>query len=285
MSAVMTMAEQVYSVDVEMADGARKVLQFRTDNPGAAFRQARETPGVRRVGRVTVGSRTEHAEAGRPSPVVGRALPAGETSGRAQSAGETVTSRRANRPGSATRHQQQAPEAPVSEGHRGQILGQQITGPRLVRDARLLGGERPFANLPRPNRPDPVAPPPRKPKRAELEAEAAAARAREAAEQAAKAQAVEARAAEAQTKADATTATGERAYRIVKSRRKDGPPYLLQRGTWKQQGTKRVFEANWEKGFEVRDQAEKHLEWLEQHESEAAQVAQHAAAPAANPGV
>jgi len=232
------------------------VLQFRGENPGAAFRQARETPGVRRVGRVTVGSRTEHtANAAAASPAPRR------EEGRRDDNG---------RPGSGKRHSQQAPEAPVSTDHRGQLLSQPITGPRLVRDARY-GGERPFANIPKPDRPDPVAPPVRKPKRAELEAAAAAAQqeaaAREAAEAAARA------AASATTSADENAAS-EPAYRIVKSRRKDGSPYLLQRGTWKQQGNKRVFEANWEKGFEVREQAEQHLQWLEQHVSETAQIAQ-----------
>jgi hypothetical protein len=46
-------------------------------------------------------------------------------------------------------------------------------------------------------------------------------------------------------------------YRILKSRRQDGPPYLLQRGTWQQHKGKRAFQVEWEKDFATRDEAEK----------------------------
>ncbi|HEX8914797.1 MAG TPA: hypothetical protein VF796_20765, partial [Humisphaera sp.] len=64
-------------------------------------------------------------------------------------------------------------------------------------------------------------------------------------------------------------------YRIHKSRRKDGLPYLLQRGTWSQVGTKRIFAVDWEKGFAERPQAEKHQAWLEEMAREAAEAAAH----------
>ncbi len=57
-------------------------------------------------------------------------------------------------------------------------------------------------------------------------------------------------------------------YRVVKSRRRDGLPYLVQRGQWQETNGRRSFDVQWEKGFEDREQAEKHLEWIELNERE-----------------
>jgi hypothetical protein len=59
-------------------------------------------------------------------------------------------------------------------------------------------------------------------------------------------------------------------YRIVKSRRRDGLPYLVQRGHWQQSNGRRTFDMQWEKGFADRAAAEKHLGWIEQNEREMA---------------
>jgi hypothetical protein len=139
----------------------------------------------------------------------------------------------------------------MTEAHRGQLLGNVISGPRIVRDARLSGGERPFAHLqPPPPRPEPIHPP--KPKNAP--------------------RAVIAPVAPVVARDAAATASAAVDYRIVKSRRKDGLPYLLQRGSWTTQGAKRVFDAGWEKGFETREQAEKHQAWLIEMAAQSAAV-------------
>jgi hypothetical protein len=244
MDALMT--GQMYSVDVEMENGSRTVVQVEAESSSEAYRQARETPGVRRVGRVTEGIRHTHSSsqtASRPS----------------------VREEKVSRPGNSAAHQQQAPEAPLSPQHRGQLLGNMISGPRIVRDARVLGGERPFAHLqPPPPRVEPVRPPPK------LKAKA---RARAAAEAAAAAAAVEVAAPQPAPVAAVPPAAPGTDYRIVKSRRKDGQPYLLQRGTWTTQGTKRTFAAQWEKGFDTREQAEKHQAWVIEMAAQSADVA------------
>ncbi len=73
---------------------------------------------------------------------------------------------------------------------------------------------------------------------------------------------------------DAATETETRPpeYRIVKSRRQSGEPYLLQRGHWREQKGKRVFEAEWEKGFAEREKAEHHQAWVERNARELAEV-------------
>jgi hypothetical protein len=254
---VVAEAEQVYSVDVEMADGTRTTVRVHGANPGEAFRQARETPGVRRVGRVTVGDRG--AVYDRPA-----------TPQRPQNS--------APRPGVTGARGQGAPEAPLSAAHRGQLLGLSINGPRLVREARPTGGERPFAHLqPPPPRPEPLVPPkpvaarpaplnPFAPVNAPVSTSASVSAA-SVSMQSATAATVPAQPATA----TGTAAATDREYRIVKSRRKDGMPYLLQRGTWGQHGAKRVFASTWEKGFETREKAEHHQAWAERMAAEIAE--------------
>ena len=85
-------------------------------------------------------------------------------------------------------------------------LGYAISGPRVVIDVQRRAGEKPFKHLqPPPERPE--APKP-------VQKQAAAAPP-----------------VNVEVKHDAAEeAAGTRAYRIVKSRRRDGQPYLLQRG-------------------------------------------------------
>lgn len=250
---VVAEAEQVYTVEVEMADGTRTVVQVRGDTAGEAYRQARDTPGVRRVGRVTAGSRGPEGSRGNSA---------------ARSGNNPV------RPGVASAHRQASPEAPASPAHRGQLLGLAISGPRLVRETRAPGGERPFAHLqPPPPRPEPIHPP--KPVKVAV-AQPAVVTAQVAVSASAPATTVTRQPATAgtvptQPATSTTPALGDREYRIVKSRRKDGLPYLLQRGTWGQVGTKRVFASTWEKGFDAREKAEAHQAWAERMAAEIAE--------------
>ena len=59
-------------------------------------------------------------------------------------------------------------------------------------------------------------------------------------------------------------------YRVIKSRRRDGLPYLVQRGQWQQANGRRTFDVRWEKGFADREAADKHLGWIENNEREMA---------------
>ena len=49
-------------------------------------------------------------------------------------------------------------------------------------------------------------------------------------------------------------------YRIMKSRRQTGEPYLLQRGKWQTENGKRVFRVESEKGFATREEAGRAME-------------------------
>jgi hypothetical protein len=268
---ILMSAERVYSVDVVLQDGTRSVVQIEAESSSDAYRQAKGRTDVRSVGKVTEGVRYE------PS--------SGSPSGSGSSGGGMIRERRNEhqpRPGSAMPHPQQNPDE--SPDQRVQQLGFSISGPRVVRDARHVGGERPFAVLaplaksvttaePAPQAPVAVPPPSIKnnpfvipPKPVAPPAPAVA--------PAAKSPAAQTTPASDESAGD--TAAGDTSaveYRIVKSRRKDGLPYLLQRGTWKTQGTKRVFASDWEKGFDVREKAEKHQAWLEQMARENAELA------------
>lgn len=236
--------ERFFSVVVEREDGRTETLRLSGATPGAAFQQAKQTPGVRRVGKVA-----EVSSRNAPDPV----HPGGGAG--AVSSGPT---QRAPAPGRSERASGYDPK-----------VGFVLTGPRVVIHARA-GGEQPFRNLQAP--PEPFGPP----KSLFLDARkaAAGAAAARAAAQAAASAATAPQSAPvvatpkrvAETPAPATPA--EPQYRIYKSRRRDGLPYLLQRGTWRDAGGKRVFEAGWEKGFAEREQAERHLAWLAQNERE-----------------
>jgi hypothetical protein len=239
--------ERFFSVVVETEDGRTETLRLSGASPGAAFQQAKQTPGVRRVGKVAeLSSRTEL------DPV----HPGGN--GRGAPAQGKPTQRTA------------APGRNERAGGYDPKVGFVLTGPRVVIHARA-GGEQPFRNLQAP--PEQFGPP----KSLFLDAlkaaqeAAAAAQAAEAARQAEIA-AIEAAAAAARQAAEAARAASEPKYRIYKSRRRDGLPYLLQRGTWRDAGGKRLFEAGWEKGFAQRDEAERHLAWLERSEREMSEV-------------
>lgn len=97
------------------------------------------------------------------------------------------------------------------------LLANPVSGPRVVVHARS-GGEQPFKHLkPPPDRPQNLIP------KVELQP-------------------------------PPTSAEG--VCRIVKSRRRDGQPYLVQQGSWIQTYGKRTFRVDWEKGFATREEAE-----------------------------
>lgn len=224
--------ERFFTVVVEREDGRTETVRVAGLTPGAAFQQAKQMPGVRRVGKV--------AEVGSGNAAVAR-------NGNGTSAAPGHKSAPARAPGRSERAAGYDPK-----------VGFVITGPRVVVHARPAGGEQPFKHLQAP--PEQYGPPkPAPPKPVVVVAPPAPVPVQPVvAEQVKTPVAV------------ASETSSAPAYRIMKSRRRDGMPYLLQRGTWRDVGGKRVFEANWEKGFPAREQAEQHLGWLEEHERDMA---------------
>jgi hypothetical protein len=134
-------------------------------------------------------------------------------------------------------------------------LNQPLRGPRVVLDARRTGGEQPFKHLQAP----PERPKPPQPVVVQRPAPAPVRHPEPIAQPVAQPRQPELPASEEST---------ELQYRIIRSRRADGLPYLLQRGTWSQRDGKRIFKLDWEKGFDDRAKAERHLEWVQQSEEE-----------------
>ena len=231
------MAEKFFSVVAELADGSTKVVPVRAEAAGAAFREVRVRADVRRVGRVTeiTPDAYEHLERGEQPPA----------------------NEPAPRPSGAERRAEPSAAEPPTERHSARWVDHVISGPRTVVYVPPRGGEQPFKHLVAPpERPKPPAPAPQPGAAQQPPAAAKAPAARD----------------QAALPADAPSlplpATAETEYRISKSRRQDGLPYLLQRGRWQQLMGKRAFEVQWEKGFEGREQAERHLEWVKQTERE-----------------
>jgi hypothetical protein len=234
------MTDKFFSVVAELEDGTSKVLPVRAGSTGEAFRHARDQAGVRRVGRVA-----EIAEAAFASLSEGRAVVAQKPA--------------------VPRQRQQQPEKTNPESPARPTAPHVISGPRTVVYAPpSRGGEQPFKNFtvpperlsadkPKPQPAKAVAPP--KPV-IELKPAVTAA----APEQSA----------EADDSMRISQAPSDTEYRIVKSRRRDGLPYLIQRGHWQQVNGRRSFDMQWEKGFADREAAEKHLAWIEQNEREMA---------------
>ena len=73
----------------------------------------------------------------------------------------------------------------------------------------------------------------------------------------------------------APTAVIPHEYRVIKSRRQSGDPFILQRGNWHEVKGKRTFTVDWEKGFADREKAEKHQAWLERTQQELTDVDAH----------
>lgn len=234
----MRMTDKFFSVVAELEDGTSKVLPVRAGSTGEAFRHAREHAGVRRVGRVA-----EIAESAFAALGEGRAVVAAEKP--------------------AVQQQQQQAEKTNPDAPARPFTPHVISGPRTVVYAPPSGGEQPFKNFSVPAdrlsvdvpRPQPVkaAPVVAKPQPAAAAAPAPAA--------------------EPIASNDSmriSQAPAETEYRIVKSRRRDGVPYLVQRGQWQQANGRRSFDVQWEKGFADREAADKHLSWIEHNEREMA---------------
>lgn len=226
--------QKFFSVLAESQDGTTKLVPARGNTPGEAFQQIKQMPGVRRVGKVR-----EISPADYEALLHGRQPPA-------DSAAE------------ARHHRHPAVAAAEPAPQPGRVdVHFALKGPRVVIHARPSGGEQPFKDLyvpperlkpykpaqaaPRPVtaplRPEPVAQP--EPHVA-VPVEPAAPAALE--------------------------------YRVVKSRRAGGSPYLLQRGHWDRQNGKRAFKVEWEKGFDDRDKADAHAGWVQQSVEELAAV-------------
>jgi hypothetical protein len=186
---------------------------------------------------VTVGGQTS-GEAFR----LVRAMPGVRRVGRVTESGQQEP---ASRRGSAT---------PGPGPLRGTIsdLGNAISGPRVVLYMPRSGGEQPFKHLQvPPERPKPV-----------LAIPSAAAK--------------PAKRARPAVQVDQASSAIAQEYRVVKSRRQDGTPYLLQRGCWHAVNGKRAFDVDWEKGFDAREQAETHLALIIRAEGDLAHLEQSA---------
>ena len=247
--------EKFYSVAAELAGGETRVLPVRGRTVGEAFQQAKTNPGVRRVGKVT-----------EITPGVYEALQRGETPCQL------------TEPASHT-----SPEQPAGARDVGQ-LNAPLTGPRVVLHARPVGGEQPFRHLQAPPerlgpppKPQPVAAPP-KPQVtvATPPAQAAPTRHPTPTDQPRPTLAQPHSPHPSDAALPAGQADSPREYRIVKSRRRDGDPYLLQRGRWQEGADKRTFHVEWEKGFPARPDAERHQDWLRQREQEMADLRRQA---------
>lgn len=225
------MAGKAYSVVAEFADGTTKTVSVRGESSGEAYRQVRDIPGVRRVGRVTEGVATI-----RPVP---------QSNGSPRPPAPPAPARPPAREAEPPRHEPST------------AIGHAMTGPRTVLYAPPKGGgELPFRHLKAPpERPKPAPEPPR------VEAPPTVPVAQDV---------------PADQSAMAIPELPGTEYRIVKSRRRDGQPYLLQRGNWRQAGGKRLFDVAWEKGFAEPAKAEQHLEWIKHAENEMAGLHQSA---------
>lgn len=213
--------EKFFSVSVEFNDGTTKSVAARGESHGSVFQQIKQMPGIRRVGKVTeVTPGVQSAQHGRPS---------------------------------AAQREPRREYQPLGSS----AINPPLRGPRVVLDARRIGGEQPFKHLQAPpERPKPAPQPVvqvSQPKRPEPELQSPPA-------SPAKGEPTRLESPESEST--------ELEYRIVRSRRAGGHPYLLQRGTWSQRDGKRIFNLDWEKGFEERAKAELHLQWVQQSEQE-----------------
>jgi outer membrane biosynthesis protein TonB len=211
------MTDKFFSVTVQLEDATSKVLPMRAASSGDAFRAARETAGVRRVGRVA-----EITEAAFVGLGEGRVVE------------PTVNAR----------PESQKVAEPESRPHVAHV----ISGPRTVVYAPPTGGEQPFKHLKAPpERPKPIVEV--KPEPVKKAAPAAT---------------------EVSPSMRMPQVSAATEYRIVKSRRRDGLPYLVQRGNWQEASGRRTFHVEWEKCFATREEAVKHLDWIEHNERELA---------------
>ncbi len=248
------LVERFFAVSVEFTDGRSGQLKVRGESPAEAFKDVRARADVRRVGKVVpIDEQAFHsdrptaaAKVVRPSPVSPSKSPAGNS-----------------------------PVEPSFDGgtSRESHMGFTISGPRVVRDAKRLGYEQPFKNLRA--RPGSVSvepqPEPSKPVFSPF-GPAKGPTANDSSRPSVFAKPVAEQPAAEETADTSSTDAVTREYRIVRSRRQSGEPFLLQRGIWAQVKGKRVFEVEWEKGFDTREKAEKQQAWLGQMVQEASEL-------------
>ena len=111
--------DRFFSVVVEREDGRTETVSLSGPTPGAAFQQAKQLPGVRRVGKVAeVGSRTA------PDPV---------RAGQPHATGHSTPPHQQPQLTSPGRTERAAGYDPK--------VGFVLTGPRVVIHARPTGGE------------------------------------------------------------------------------------------------------------------------------------------------
>jgi hypothetical protein len=233
-----------FSVLAERQDGTTKLMPAKGNTPGEAFQQVKQMPGVRRVGKVS-----EISPADYEALVHGR-----------EPAGMAPSARHDRHPAGSTA--EPSPQPGRVDVHF------KLKGPRVVLDARPAGGEQPFKNLNiPPERLKPYKPPQPTPPPAPIRPAAVVTPKPLATPAAPPTEAAPATHAEPVTPAESAE-PGELEYRIIKSRRAIGAPYILQRGHWQQQKGKRIFKVDWEKGFENREQADAHVDWVRRHAEE-----------------
>jgi len=237
------MLEKFYSVAVEMEDGHRKTLAVKAKGSGQAFASAKAAEGVRRVGKVTEIDADDFAHVGKGGTI--KEKPADRQPSRDR---QGESGRKSEKPSSPAQRKTLTPAEPIAARPSGPYAN---TGPRIVTHVRTRTGEQPFKHLQAPpERPKPPAPPAAPAKKSNA-AKAAATKVTKA-DKPAKPKAAKALA----KKSSEKKAPADDNTRIVKSRRQDGPPYLLQLGAWKEVGGKRVFTVESEKGFDTREAAE-----------------------------
>ena len=246
-----------FSVVAEMENGTKALVPAQGGAADEAFRQVKGTPGVRRVGKVTEITQADHdallrGERINPSPSRVPHPPQSTRRDGKSGAGRDSNHAHPDRSEGDAGHGPVAHDEPAA---RRAAAGHAISGPRVIQHAPR-SGEKPFTFFsvppPRPKPPRPPEPKPALKPAPQADPKPVAAKPKPAAPSVAPTD---------EAAETAATPMGG-AYRIVKSRRQDGSPYLLQRGDWHEQGGKRTFKVEWEKGFADRAAAEKHQEWV-----------------------
>ena len=177
-----------------------------------------------------------------PSQAFGqaRSMPGVRRVGRVSEGGAAAAGADHGRRERSERRERNAPEPRFAPSGAGSV-GIPLAGPRVVLPAPRGGGEQPFRHLKAPpERPKPlpsVTPVAAKPAKASTKPAAPS---------------------------DVAPTDAAPEYRIVKSRRRDGQPFLLQRGRWQTANGKRAFEVESENGFDTREQAEAHRDTVMQ---------------------
>ena len=235
--------EKFYSAAVELQGGEHKTIRVHGPSLSAVFQQLKAMPGVRRVGKVSELSSPDapiHTERAHHAPAA-----------HAKSAHSKTSHGKAS-------HDHESSAQPKSGEFRS-------SGPRVVIHAQRSGGLQPPPPRRKPLHPAKIKTPALMLKYPVAHAPVAKA---PVAKPAAPVEVPQSTPAAVDAAADATP----HEYRVTKSRRQSGDPFLLQRGSWYEAKGKRTFVVDWEKGFQDREKAEKHQAWLERTQQELSDV-------------